>query len=271
MIIQKIFSDSKNISVWSDLKNHIANYNSFQNGKIFEEFAKLYFLYEPIVCDDYKSVWLYNEIPVEVKEFLNLGNIEHGIDLVLETKSGLYTAVQCKYRNDENSTLSWSKDKIANLFAYGDKCDHFIVFSNTIKLDKVSSSRKENFQFININNLLDVTDKTFDSIYSFLLNGVKIKQTKFVPRSHQKDAVNKAVNYFENSERGQLILPCGAGKTLTSLWTKEGLNSHITLVLLPSLSLLRQIKNSWSAQKNYDYSYICVCSEKDIDSEKLIQ
>ena len=77
------------------------------------------------------------------------------------------------------------------------------------------------------------------------------------------------LEYFETNSRGQLILPCGAGKTLTSLWIKESMKPLNTLVLVPSLALLRQIKNDWAEQKKDKYLYICVCSDKDIDkSEK---
>ncbi len=62
-----------------------------------------------------------------------------------------------------------------------------------------------------------------------------------------------------------MILPCGAGKTFVALWIKETLNTGSTLVLVPSLALLRQIKDEWAANKNKSYKYLCVCSEVDID------
>ncbi|MBK7055381.1 MAG: Helicase associated domain protein [Leptospiraceae bacterium] len=39
-------------------------------------------------------------------------------------------------------------------------------------------------------------------------------------------------------------------------------------MLVPSLALLRQIKNDWAKQKSNPYHYISVCSEKDINSEE---
>jgi predicted helicase len=64
-----------------------------------------------------------------------------------------------------------------------------------------------------------------------------------------------------------LILPCGAGKTLVSLWIKKALNVKHTLVLVPSLALLKQIKNEWNANNEHYIPYICVCSEKDQASQ----
>ena len=58
---------------WSELKEKLSSYNtSFEKngykcttaGLLFEYFAKYYFLIEPTIKDDYKEVWLYDEIPL---------------------------------------------------------------------------------------------------------------------------------------------------------------------------------------------------------------
>jgi predicted helicase len=264
--------DFSNIKKWADLYLILSSNNNLSDsGLDFEKFTKLYFQFEPIVKDDYKNVWLHSEIPLEIKTKLNLVSVDHGIDLLLETVSNEYVAVQCKFRiaeEDKGSNLSWSKDKIANLFAYGDRCDKFIVFSNASKLDNVSTNRKENFEFINLDDLLQIKEETFKNISEYLKTGNIKEITKSKPHNHQQEAITKVVTHFEHENRGQLILPCGAGKTLTALWIKEKLNSKNTLVLVPSLALLKQIKKEWNEQKNHFYKYLCVCSEKDIDSDK---
>ena len=57
------------------------------------------------------------------------------------------------------------------------------------------------------------------------------------PREHQREAIRDVVKGFTKSDRGQLIMACGTGKTLTSLFIKEKLDAERTLVLVPSLSL----------------------------------
>ncbi len=56
-------------------------------------------------------------------------------------------------------------------------------------------------------------------------------------------------------------------KTLVSLWIKQALNATHTLVLVPSLALLKQIKDEWVSNSLY-IPRICVCSEQDIDENK---
>jgi superfamily II DNA or RNA helicase len=45
-------------------------------------------------------------------------------------------------------------------------------------------------------------------------------QVKFRPREDQALATDNVHQGFKQNDRGQLILPCGTGKTLTGLWIK---------------------------------------------------
>ena len=74
---------------------------------------------------------------------------------------------------------------------------------------------------------------------------VTTTQKKKTPRTHQFEAIISVVKGFEKADRGQLIMACGTGKTLTSLWIKEKLQSGRTLILFPSLSLLSQSLKEW--------------------------
>ena len=276
---KKILTDIiRNKSHWSNLKVELSKYNIHNReegikdtsaGQIFEVFAKYYFLTSPEVDGLYTDVWLYNEIPLSTKTKLDLGTVEYGIDLLLKTVKDEYIAVQCKFKNDETSKLNWSSDKISNLFAYCPKADGYIVFSNCSALDQVSLSRQENFTFYNIGNLLEIEPNTFSNITLLLNDSQPKERIYFTPKPHQKKAIDECVEWFTEGEeeRGQLILPCGAGKTFTALWIKEELKSNRALILVPSLALLRQIKNEWSKQRKTQYQYLCVCSEKDIDKD----
>ena len=67
---------------------------------------------------------------------------------------------------------------------------------------------------------------------------------------------------FKDADRGQLLMACGTGKTLTVLWIKERLKAKRSLVFVPSLSLLFQILREWTASASEAYEWICVCSDK---------
>lgn len=72
------------------------------------------------------------------------------------------------------------------------------------------------------------------------------------PRPHQSEAIRAVLKGFAARDRGQLIIACGTGKTLTALIVAERLKAKRTLVLVPSLSLLAQTLREWTANASED-------------------
>ena len=263
---------------WTELKIKLELFNTSKTentskttfaGKIFEVFSKYYFQADPKQIDLYKDVWLYNEIPTNISVRLNLPPADNGIDLLLRDFDDNFYAVQCKFKNDETKLLSWSGDKIANVFALGTNCQKIIVFTNASDTTNVAKGFADKFIQIAFDELENIEPAIFESILSLAKGNQPIELKKYTPEPHQIIAINDVLKHFDNNnERGQLILPCGAGKSLTALWIKEAIKPTTTLVLVPSLALLKQIKNDWARHKNLHYRYICICSEKDIDKDR---
>ena len=201
------------------------------------------------------------------KEELGLPPQDKGVDLLLKDRQGRFYVVQCKFKNNEESIVNFGKDKIANTFFWAKKCFGVILFTNVSDCTDDIKNEK-NFNAIKSDTLLNLDYYFFSSILNCIELNVPAATKKHEPREDQKLAIKKVIEHFEINDRGQLILPCGAGKTTTSLWIKEKLKSRSTLVLFPSLALLRQFKTEWAVQRIDDYVYINVCSEKDIDKSK---
>ena len=254
---------------WDQIYEKLAIRNEIEVtsvGKLFEQFCKYYYLAEPSVASDYKNVWLYEEAPREVKEKLNLAQSDHGVDIILEDMEGGYSVVQCKFRGDQDSRLSWSKDKIANLFAEADKADFIIVFTNASDIDEYSKGKQaEKFSLVTQGELVEIQPETIRKMVELIENKPIPVVPLRTPREDQVVAIKKVLAGFQDNDRGQLILPCGAGKTLAALWIRECMDSKHTLVLVPSLALLRQTKNEWHSTQKKWQPYLCVCSEGDID------
>lgn len=84
------------------------------------------------------------------------------------------------------------------------------------------------------------------------------------PRAHQTQAIRAVLKGFAASNRGQLIMACGTGKTLTALFIAERLEAKRTLVLVPSLSLLAQTLREWTANTSEDFDCLAVCSDDTV-------
>lgn len=263
---------------WTDLKPKLSEYNTSATdttakttraGKLFEYFTKLCFLHDSEFAAEYdsKDIYLYEEIPTQLKQKLNLPTVEHGIDLLIVDRDEKVIAVQCKFKNDETVKLNWNADKLGNFFGFARNADLHCVFSNSSDITQVAQNLTDNFKFFSYSHLQNISAATFEKMRN-ALTGSPIKESKKpTPHDYQQDAIDAVVNHFKDNERGQLILPCGAGKTLTSLWIKEKLQATNTLVLVPSLALLRQIKSNWNEAYNTNFIRLNVCSEKDIDAD----
>lgn len=271
-----LIKELEGVKSWQELKIRLEKYNTAQTetttkktqaGKIFELFTKYYLLTNPNYSE-YTDVWLYDEVRPSIISELRLPPTDHGIDLILKTTTGDYHALQCKFKNDERKSLSWTGDKIANIIALGINCTRQIVFTNVSEITEVATNLTDSFEKISYYELTSTPSEVFQNILQ-LAKGFKPKPIIHVNQDpHQIEAVNAVIEHFKTNTRGQLILPCGAGKTLVALWIKEGMKPKNTLVLVPSLALLRQIKDSWSFQRKFFYERLNVCSEKDIDKSK---
>jgi len=60
------------------------------------------------------------------------------------------------------------------------------------------------------------------------------------PRDYQETIIKKSYEYFQINGKGLLIIPCGVGKTLISLWITQKLNSNTILIGVPNKLLLKQ-------------------------------
>ncbi len=84
-------------------------------------------------------------------------------------------------------------------------------------------------------------------------------------RPHQEEAVDEAINGFENNDRGKLIMACGTGKTLTALrlCEKYAPKGRI-LFLAPSIGLIAQSLRDWTADAFEPFNAFAVCSDVKI-------
>ena len=72
-------------------------------------------------------------------------------------------------------------------------------------------------------------------------NEVKINTAvSYIPRSDQAIIIEKAGIHFQQYDKGILVLICGVGKTLTSLWITQKLNLNTIIIGVPSKLLLNQ-------------------------------
>ena len=84
---------------------------------------------------------------------------------------------------------------------------------------------KKTMQKINIKSFVDI---------------LKSVNKQYIPRNDQLIIIEKSVLHFRQFDKGMLVLICGVGKTLISLWVSQELNSNTIIIGVPNKLLLKQ-------------------------------
>ena len=84
------------INSWAEFEAALAPLGKKAKGDAFEELTYWFFRLNEVHASQYEEVWLWADVPQQVKEELNLPDQDLGIDLLLK-KGKDYQAVQCKY------------------------------------------------------------------------------------------------------------------------------------------------------------------------------
>lgn len=221
--------------------------NQRDRGTAFEHMVVSYLKNEPTYKHKFKNVWMLNEVPAEY----GISKRDTGVDIVAEGYDGKLTAVQAKFYKGKVG-----KDTINSFIAETGKdyYDSGMLVSSTDEWNRNAQSTLQNttkpFTLIGLSQLRHANVNwqkfAFDKD-----NDLSNKQTKKL-RKYQEEAVNKAVSYFKDHNRGKLIMAPGTGKTFTSLRIAEGVMrdqnkaSFNVLYLVPSIQLLSQTLFNWN-------------------------
>ena len=227
-------------------------------GKKFEVFCKWFLENDPEWSKTIDKVWLWDDYPNKWQRQ------DLGTDLVFRDNEGLIWAVQAKCYGEHRSTTKGDMNSF--LADTGRKeVDRRLWLQTTNKMEaKAEKTLAGQDKPVTIFKLNDFRDAPLEypSSYSDLYQA-KVK-TKPTPDTHQIKAIEDVTTGLNTSDRGQMIMACGTGKTFTTLWIKEALEAHTTLVLLPSLSLLSQTMREWAWAGNTDFDILNVCSDKSV-------
>ncbi|RVZ24670.1 DEAD/DEAH box helicase [Helicobacter pylori] len=245
--------------------------NLRHKGSLFEKISKQ-FLQEHDSANEYESIDLWNDWKLRGKER------DRGIDIVIQTTSKEFIAVQCKFHqnsislNDIATFLTQLQSGVGEVrFKKG-------IIISTSNLTRAALEEIEQIRSTGMGIDIDeITEEDF--IYS-RIDWEKFDPTKTEdeiplcdkkkPRPHQTEAIEETKKYFSDPKnaRGKLIMACGTGKTYTSLKIMEALDPKITLFLAPSIALLSQTFREYAQEKSEPFYASIVCSDDKTGKSK---
>lgn len=245
--------------------------NSHDKGSWFEKISK-HFLEEHDSANEYKSIDLWYDWELRGKER------DKGIDIVIQTTSKEYIAVQCKFHQDSISFNDISTFLTKLQSGVGEVRFKKGIIISTSNLTSTALREIEQIRSTGKDIDIDIISEE-DFIYS-RIDWEKFDPTKTEdelplcdkkkPHTHQQEAINTTKEYFSNPKnaRGKLIMACGTGKTYTSLKIMEALDPKITLFLAPSIALLSQTFREYAQEKSESFYASIVCSDNKVGQSK---
>ena len=155
-----------------------------------------------------------------------------------------------KYHRKEDGGTEFYDREIINLI------ERFFI-KNEIDYKKLTKEEINNLIFpkIKIENYNQPLEEPIDA-----------KLMTFNPREYQTEIINKAYDYFQDKNKGLLIIPCGVGKTLISLWITQHLNLKTCIIGVPNILLLKQWEN---VVKNLFVNYPLLIVESGVSVETI--
>ena len=231
----------------------------FGMGRSFERLMKTALTREPgILGDRFERVWLWHEWP-------DRDGPDTGIDLVAEEEEGGLCAIQCKFFDPHRPVPKGAIDS----FMSTSEPPHF---TSRLIINTGGSIQKNALKTLEASpkpcRVLDRSElDAWDVDWLEYVDDPESLQfqprERYTPHPYQREAVDKVLTGFQHHDRGQLILPCGTGKTAVTLWIAEqqvGLGGRV-LYLVPSIALMAQTMREWSEQKSLPLRYVGICSD----------
>src|SRR3954453_14970056 len=193
---------------WSEFHSRLASLGTKEKGDAFELLTKLFLQLDPIYATKPRQVWLLRDVPMKVRAQLALPDTDQGIDLIAETHDGEFLAVQSKYRDSADASLSWREFSTFTGLTFG-ICKNIsyslIAFSGDRYADLLKDG--ERIGFIASDTWHALGEEFFARVHARLAHK-PAELAPLSPRPHQARAVEQARSYFSapTNTRGKLIM-----------------------------------------------------------------
>ena len=256
-------------------KYRTESFSERDKGNKFELLMLRYLKTDPTYAGTLENVWLWNDFFAKDQ----FGGKDVGIDLVAETSGGDFWAIQCKCYKADTKIDKPAVDTFLSTSGktFQDREGKKVRFAFRLWLDTTEKGFNQEAL-----NSLENQDPEFHRVGLLELENAKVdwekldkgavgekaQQKKKSPRDHQKEAIQKVHEYFQEAahDRGKLIMACGTGKTYTALCIAENETQSrgTILFLVPSIALLGQTLREWTADASVPIHPICICSDSSV-------
>ncbi len=266
LISQGIFDSIKSFKEFEGRVSKLFEINTKTLGDAFEIFVEAYLATQPIMqCAE---TYLVSQLPLDVRNELNLPNNSSGVDGVYKSNSGVLVPYQVKFRSNRPPL---SLTEVATFLGLTERAKDRILITNC---DAIATDVKNRDYLRSIRGQdFDLLEEADFKLIEAWLKEKPVKRELPKPRPYQEAALKDIKNTLATHDRATTVMACGTGKTLVALWAAEQAQVNTVLVLLPSLTLMQQTLLEWSKNNSWGnrFSFICVCSDPTVKANDEIE
>ncbi|MGO2634299.1 MAG: restriction endonuclease, partial [Galactobacter sp.] len=238
-----------------------SNRSERDKGTKFERMLKRFLLLDPKYAEEFSNVWLWDEWP-------GRSGRDTGVDLVAQDRvTGELTAIQAKFYDPSRPLQKSAVDSFFTQLGTKDFSQGLIVHTAGGISPNLKSSLEAQSKPTQLFGLEGFENSSIDwSLFDFDKPDDLAKAQNKRPRPYQRTAIDAVKKGFSLHDRGKLIMACGTGKTFTSLRLveEEVRDGGTVLFLVPSIALLQQTLNEWTAQSESRIRAFAVCSDTSV-------
>ena len=266
LISQGIFDSIKSFREFEGRVSKLFEINTKILGDAFEIFVEAYLATQPIMqCAE---TYLVSQLPLDVRNELNLPNNSSGVDGVYKSNSGVLVPYQVKFRSNRPPL---SLTEVATFLGLTERAKDRILITNC---DAIATDVKNRDYLRSIRGQdFDLLEEVDFKLIEAWLKEKPVKRELPKPRPYQEAALKDIKSTLTTHDRATTVMACGTGKTLVALWAVEEAQANTVLVLLPSLTLMQQTLLEWSKNNSWGnrFSFICVCSDPTVKANDEIE
>ena len=227
-------------------------------GDVFEIFVEGFLATHDIMqCVTH---WVVGDIPLRLRDQYNLPSNSTGIDGVYESRLGTHVAYQVKYRQKDSLTYT----EVAPFLGITERFTERVIFTTASELADDALNRG-GMRLVRGDDFRALEPDDLARIEAWL-NAKPLSRSPACPKPYQDAALTDIQVALNTHDRATVVMACGTGKTLVSLWATQAAQPKTVLVLLPSLTLLQQTLGEWSKHHTFTpgFRYLCVCSDQTV-------
>ncbi|MDP9806406.1 putative helicase [Trueperella bonasi] len=252
-------------------------------GNFFEQLIRVYLLNDSVMSRQFARVYLWRDWPGGGV----IGRGDTGIDLVAIEHEDMPTsgevgpdtpavAIQCKFYAHGTTIQKGHLDSFLSESGKSPFKRRIFIETSGVPWGRNAEETIRNQQApVTRIGLTDLKNSDIDWSSYRLSTPERSpdKQARKLLREHQVNAISDVLDGFASHDRGILVMACGTGKTFTSLKLAERMaenngGSLRMMFMVPSLALMSQTLQEWSAECLLPFSAWSVCSDTKVNRKR---